>query len=169
MFVAAAQAWDTPSPLDKYCIVELTFWGDYPGNVYTRNVHLIGLLHLFQFIRMLAMLLMLVIFLRKIFSPIECSWMKNWCRVSAYRELAVIQLDALSTSLPSSWEKWFSDYQGMPRIVQVGGIHFDLHILASDFFSFCSNHGVSLEIDWIPGYLNKKADYLSKLVDYNDR
>ena len=51
--------------------------------------------------------------------------------------------------------------------MQVGSMHFDLHVLASDIFSFCAYHGISLEIDWIPRSLNEKADYLSKIVDYD--
>lgn len=47
-------------------------------------------------------------------------------------------------------------------------MHFNLHVLASDILFFCSYHGINLEIDWIPRSLNKKADYLSKIVDYDD-
>ena len=47
-------------------------------------------------------------------------------------------------------------------------MHFELHLLASDIFSFCYNHGINLEIDWVPRSLNDKADYLSKFVDHND-
>ena len=39
-------------------------------------------------------------------------------------------------------------------------MHFDLHLLASDIFSFCYNYGINLEIDWVPRSLNDKADYL---------
>ena len=53
------------------------------------------------------------------------------------------------------------------RIVQVGSMHFEMHLLASDIFSFCYNHGINLEIDWVPRSLNDKADYLSKIVDYD--
>ena len=47
-------------------------------------------------------------------------------------------------------------------------MHFDLHLLASDIFSFCSNHAINLEINWIPRSLDEKADYLSKIADYVD-
>lgn len=67
-----------------------------------------------------------------------------------------------------SWVKWFNDNQEAARIVQVGSMHFNLHVLASDIFSFCSRHGINLEIDWIPRSLDEKADYLSKNVDYDD-
>ena len=47
-------------------------------------------------------------------------------------------------------------------------MHFEMHLLASDIFSFCYNHGINLEIDWVPRSLNDKADYLSKTVEYDD-
>ena len=86
---------------------------------------------------------------------------------STYRELAAILfvLNALRPFLSSSRVKWFTDNQGAARIVQVGSMHFDLHLLASDIFSICYNYGINLEIDWVPRSLNDKADYLSKIFN----
>ena len=53
--------------------------------------------------------------------------------------------------------------------MQVGSMHFELHLSAPDIFSFCYNHDINLEIDWVPRSLNDKADNLSKIVDYDDR
>ena len=47
-------------------------------------------------------------------------------------------------------------------------MHFELHLLAWDIFSFCYNHGITLEVDWVPRSLNDKTDNLSKIVDYDD-
>ena len=58
-------------------------------------------------------------------------------------------------------------YRMAARIVQVGSMHFEINLLASDIFSFCYNHGINLEIDWVPRSLNDKADYLSTIVDYD--
>lgn len=33
---------------------------------------------------------------------------------------------------------------------------------------FCSNHGINLDIQWVPRSQNEKADYLSKIIDYDD-
>ena len=54
--------------------------------------------------------------------------------------------------------------------MQIGSMHFELHLLARDIFSFCYNHGIYLEIDWVPCFLNNrdKADCLSKIVDNDD-
>ena len=89
---------------------------------------------------------------------------------STYCELAAILfvLKALLPFLSSSCVKWFTDNQWVDRIVQVGSMHFELHLLASDIFSFCYTHGINLEIDWVPCSLNDKADYVSKIVDYDD-
>ena len=47
-------------------------------------------------------------------------------------------------------------------------MNFNLHKLASDIFSFCFKFGIELDIEWVPRSLNEKADYLSKIVDYDD-
>ena len=38
MSVAAAQDWDTPSPLDRYCIVELELWRDFLRRLNSRDL-----------------------------------------------------------------------------------------------------------------------------------
>ena len=61
-----------------------------------------------------------------------------------------------------------TDSQGAGGIVQVGSMNFSLHKLASDNFSFCFKFGIDLDIEWVPRSPNEKADYLSKIVDYDD-
>lgn len=56
----------------------------------------------------------------------------------------------------------------MAKIVQVGSMNFNLHKLAFDIFSFCFKFGIDLDIQWVPRSLNDEADYLSKIVDYDD-
>ena len=89
---------------------------------------------------------------------------------STYHELLAIQfvLSLFSLFLPYSRVKWFTDSQGAGRIVQVGSMNFNLHKLASDIFSFCFKFGVDLDIEWVPRSLNEKADYLGKVVDYDE-
>ena len=55
---------------------------------------------------------------------------------STYRESAAIQfvLDAFSPLLTCSQVEWFNDNQGEARIMQVGSMQFNLHILGSDIF-----------------------------------
>ena len=77
-------------------------------------------------------------------------------------------LSSFSSFLPNSRVKWFTDSQGTGSIVQVGSMNFNLHKLASDIFSFCFKFGIDLDIEWVPRSLNEKADYLGKVVDYDD-
>lgn len=58
----------------------------------------------------------------------------------------VFVLVSLVQRMSGSRLKWFTDSQGVARIVQVGSMHFSLHNLATDIFSFCSNHGINLDI-----------------------
>ena len=36
------------------------------------------------------------------------------------------------------------------------------------FFSFCVQHSVELFFEWIPRAMNDKADYVLKVLDYDD-
>ena len=40
--------------------------------------------------------------------------------------------------------------------------------LAFKIFSTCLQNNISLDIQWIPRDQNSKADYLSKIIDYED-
>ena len=44
----------------------------------------------------------------------------------------------------------------------------NLQAIATSFFSICLIHGISIEIQWIPREGNTQADYLSKIIDYED-
>ena len=168
MSVAAAQDWDTPSPLDRYCIVELEFWKDSLRRLNSRdlfscNPPFISVYSDASDVACGGHILGKDICAHRMFTNAERT------QSSKYRELASILfvLKALRPFLSSSREKWFTDNQMAARIVQVGCMHFEMHLLASDIFSFCYNHGINLEIDWVPRSLNDKADYLSKIVDYD--
>ena len=43
-----------------------------------------------------------------------------------------------------------------------------LHILALDIFQTAKDNNVDIEVEWIPRTQNERADYLSKIVDYDD-
>ena len=43
-----------------------------------------------------------------------------------------------------------------------------LHQLAVDIFHTAKENNIEVEVEWIPRSLNKKADYLSKIVDFDD-
>ena len=44
----------------------------------------------------------------------------------------------------------------------------NLHQMAFAIFSICLKARIELDIQWISRFLNEKADYLSKIIDYDD-
>ena len=164
MSVAAAQDWDSVFPLDSYCIVELQFWKNNLCSVNSKSVSDLT----FPFISIYSDASNVAcaghiagkdVHAHRMFTEAERQ------ESSTYRELLAIQfvLSSFSSFLPNS-----TDSQGAGRIVQVGSMNFNLHKLASDIFSFCFKFGIELDIEWVPRSLNEKADYLSKIVDYDD-
>ena len=169
MSVAAAQDWDSVFPLDSYCIVELQFWKNNLCSVNSKSVSDLT----FPFISIYSDASNVAcaghiagkdVHAHRMFTEAERQ------ESSTYRELLAIQfvLSSFSSFLPNSRVKWFTDSQGAGRIVQVGSMNFNLHKLASDIFSFCFKFGIELDIEWVPRSLHEKADYLSKIVDYDD-
>ena len=53
-------------------------------------------------------------------------------------------------------------------LVEVGSMKLDLHRLAVKIFQFCAEHNIRLEVQWIPRTENEKADYISRLIDFDD-
>ena len=44
----------------------------------------------------------------------------------------------------------------------------NLHKLAIKIFQFCAERSICLEVQWIPRTENKKADCVSRLIDFDD-
>ena len=63
---------------------------------------------------------------------------------------------------------WFTDNQNVASILLVGSRKECLQALALKIFSLSIQHNIRLEPEWIPRELNQKADYLSRIVDYDD-
>ena len=61
--------------------------------------------------------------------------------------------------------KWFSDNQG---VVSSQSRKPHLQDGAIAIFELCFQHGIKLEMDWVPHSLNTQADFLSRIVDYDD-
>ena len=70
--------------------------------------------------------------------------------------------------MEGSLVKWFTDSQTAARIIEVGSMKLDLHRLAIKIFQFCAERSIRLEVQWIPRTENEKADYISRLVDFDD-
>jgi len=89
---------------------------------------------------------------------------------STWRELKSIELALISykTSFSGKVIKWFTDNQNCVKIVNTGSMKEDLHIIARSIFSICLNLGISIDIQWVPRTENEKADYISKMIDFED-
>ena len=62
----------------------------------------------------------------------------------------------------------YRDNQAVPSIVHSGSMKEHLHILALDIFQTAKDNNIDIEVEWIPRTQNERADYLSKIVDYDD-
>ena len=89
---------------------------------------------------------------------------------STWRELHCVSfaLKSFAHLLSGCDVKWFTDNQAVPSIVHSGSMKEHLHILALDIFQTAKDNKVDIEVEWIPRTQNERADYLSKIVDYDD-
>lgn len=44
----------------------------------------------------------------------------------------------------------------------------ELHTLALKIFKICYEHSIHLDIEWVPRDRNTRADFISKLVNFDD-
>ena len=88
---------------------------------------------------------------------------------STWRELAAVWLVLLSVAqkLANYRVRWFTDNQNVVRILQVGSRKPDLQAVALKVFALVVRYQIRLEPEWVPRELNEKADYLSRIVDYD--
>ena len=89
---------------------------------------------------------------------------------STWRELQAVRLvlESFLTLLKNERVRWFSDNQNVVRIVQYGSRIPELQAEALAIFSLSVRNLIKIEPEWIPREKNKLADYLSRLVDYDD-
>ena len=89
---------------------------------------------------------------------------------STWRELHGVSfaLKSFAHLLSGCFVKWFTDSQAVSLIVDSGSMKEYLHQLAVDIFHTAKENNIEIEVEWIPRSLNEKADYLSKIVDFDD-
>ncbi|PFX26398.1 hypothetical protein AWC38_SpisGene8944 [Stylophora pistillata] len=89
---------------------------------------------------------------------------------STWRELHCVSfaLKSFAHLLSGCDVKWFTDNQAVPSIVHSGSMKEHLHILALDIFHTAKDNKIDIEVEWIPRTQNGRADYLSKILDYED-
>lgn len=91
-------------------------------------------------------------------------------RSSTWKELTAVKLVLLSLLefLKGKRIKWFTDNQNVVSIVKKGSMKADLQDIALVIFNTCLKYNLSLEVEWIPRIENEKADYISRIIDYDD-
>ena len=89
---------------------------------------------------------------------------------STWRELVAVSrvLNSIATKLCNTRVRWFSDNQNVVRILQVGSRKPNLQEQALKVFETCIIHQIRLEPEWIPRAQNELADFISRIVDYDD-
>ena len=92
------------------------------------------------------------------------------CKSSTWREMKAIEqaLKALQNCLKGKTVKWLTDDQNCIFIVKSSSIKTELHSLARSIFSTCTERCISIAIQWIPRSENVLADYVSKMLDWED-
>ena len=61
-----------------------------------------------------------------------------------------------------------TDNQNVVRIIQAGSMVKELQDIALNIFLFTSRRQIHLNISWLPCAQNSHADFLSKIVDFDD-
>lgn len=89
---------------------------------------------------------------------------------STWRELkAVAQvLESVVSRLKNERVKWFTDNQNVARILLVGSKKEYLQEIALKVFGLIFEHNIKLEPEWVPRGQNEMADYISRIIDYDD-
>jgi hypothetical protein len=89
---------------------------------------------------------------------------------STWREIqaVVLFLEVHATKFKGKSLKWYTDNQGVPRIVHKGSMIQALNLCALEILQICLVNDIQISIDWVPRNLNVEADALSKTIDSDD-
>ena len=163
-------SWDSYFRLDESSLEEIRFWKENFSNLNTRKLNDIQEIN------------------RVVYSDASAvgaggyvvdikgaKFFKQWedgeeLKSSTWRELkgVYICLQSFSELLKNSVIRWFTDNQGVVRIVQNGSMKQDLHDLALLIYKLCIHENISLTVDWIPRSENTVADTISRSLDTDD-
>ncbi len=89
---------------------------------------------------------------------------------STWREMKAIDqvMKSLVGNLSNQRVKWFTDNQAVARIATQGSMKQDLQSIALDIYDTCVKEHITLEVDWIPRSKNERADFISRIIDWDD-
>ena len=87
-----------------------------------------------------------------------------------WRELKAIQLGLLSfcKTMKGKTLKWFKHNQNCVKVIESGSMTTNLTEISLSIFQMCLSNGITIEAPWVPRSKNLRADYLSKIIDYED-
>ena len=97
-------------------------------------------------------------------------WSEDEAKLSStWRELKAVYLVLLSFAqkLAGNTVKWLTDNQGVMYIIRSGSRKEHLQG-ALAIFEICFSHNIKLEVEWIPRSLNEHADFISRIIDFDD-
>ena len=77
-------------------------------------------------------------------------------------------LEAFTAKLRNERERWYTDNQNVTRIIVTGSKNTSLQQEALAIFSTSVANSIRIEPEWFPREENKLADYMSRIVDYDD-
>ncbi|XP_065915901.1 uncharacterized protein [Dysidea avara] len=98
-------------------------------------------------------------------------WTKEEAQQSStWRELRAVRLvlESFGPKLQNERIRWFTDNQNVVRIVQCGSKKAALQQEALAIFESSVVARIRLEPEWIPRRENEVADYISRIIDYDD-
>ena len=89
---------------------------------------------------------------------------------STWRELRAVRLilESLVPKLQNERVRWFTDNQNVAHILAVGSKKPSLQTEVLAIFATAMSNQVRIEAEWIPRDLNQKADYISRINNYDD-
>lgn len=168
--IASASSWNDRLLLDDNCIQQLQFWDSNLDYVNSRSITYAPQCQ------------------RVVYSDasqtgyggycVETSvgvaqgnWYESESRESStWREITAVYRVLLSLAhvLQGTRVKWFSDNQSVVTIVEKGSMKRSLQDIALHIFHVLMVNGISIEMQWIPRDQNACADYISRIVDFDD-
>jgi hypothetical protein len=88
---------------------------------------------------------------------------------STWKELTAVKkvLFSLSDYVNGKRIKWFTDNQNVVNIISKGSMKCHLQDIALDIYKQCLNYNLSLDVEWIPRTKNERADFISRIVDFD--
>ena len=169
--IECRNGWDAQVVLDSDTLIELKFWREHLQSLNCRPIWRKHMLPS-RLVYSDASAVGCAAFISMNGRPVSH---KNWDAIeikqsSTWRELMCVKhaLQSFVHLLKGSLVKWYTDNQGVAAIVKSGSTKVHLHKLAMEIFLFSKEHDVSIDIEWIPRSENEVADYLSKIVDFDD-